>query len=353
MGNTMLVRGYTLVSNLNSFLGTSIHGLEALGSWFNPSQQQSAKPHFQTATGQGFEPHRPPRYAGGDKEFYPLPVNGSPVADPPIIHARIVQILGRAFIAVGRGLVNLRRAFQAQGFVRTFLVELLPPQIQGGLFGRARLQFPADVSMQPFVPAIVLRMAGPTALQINPQGHPPGRQPAQSQQPTYVSKGTAVVAPDGSGQSITFKQSLETLANRGGGRIGQAPQFQDVTAVFVPDRQGFASLSLPVIPPAFEVDGPHFIGGKTPALAPQSACFSGGPPAAARFGQSRPLQDPFETALRSRRAMAPQIQLPQLACSPMSVGQFEPYDFTHHRFAQLAGVTVRPTRLVRHAVDSP
>src|SRR6185295_7406498 len=213
--------------------------------------------------------------------------------------------------------------------------------------------FPADVSMQPFVPAIVLRMAGPTALQINPQGHPPGRQPAQSQQPTHVSKGTAVVAPDGSGQSITFKQSLETLANRGGGRIGQAPQFQHVTAVFVPDRQGFASLSLPVIPPAFEVDGPHFIGGKTPALAPQSACFSGGPPAAARFGQSRPLQDPFETALRSRRAMAPQIQLPQLACSPMSVGQFEPYDFTHHRFAQLAGVTVRPTRLVRHAVDSP
>jgi hypothetical protein len=43
--------------------------------------------------------------------------------------------------------------------MRALLVELLAPEIQSGLFSRGGFQFCADVPMQSFVAAVVLRMA--------------------------------------------------------------------------------------------------------------------------------------------------------------------------------------------------
>ena len=154
-----------------------------------------------------------------------------------------------------------------------FIVKFLPPQIHGLLFGCAGFQLHPDVPMQPFMPAIVLRMARAPALQINAQSHPPGRQPAQSQQPADMAKGVPLSLRMAPGQPVPFKQPFKTLPDRGCPRVGHPPQFQHVAAVFVPHRQWFATLALRVIPPTLEVHRPHLIGRLRPSPAPQPARF--------------------------------------------------------------------------------
>ena len=230
----------------------------------------------------------------------------------------------------------------------TFVVKFLPPQIQGLLFDRARLQLRSNVPMQSFMPPIVLGMSRTTPFQINPQSHPPDRQPAQSQQPSHMGKGAAVVTTDGSRQSMPFKQPLKTVPYRRGPRVGHPPQLQHVTAVFIPHRQRFATTPLHVIPPAFEIHRPHLIGRLRSLSAPQPPRLRRTHSAPTGLGQTRPLQNPLETALRCGRSMLAQIQLPNLARSPIPVRLLESHHLADHSFGQLIGMAPGPARLLRH-----
>jgi len=64
------------------------------------------------------------------------------------------------------------------------------------------LQFQTDIAMQAFVRSVVLGMPGAASLQIDAQGHPPNREPAEPVHRTPTGKGTAIVTADGLRQSI-------------------------------------------------------------------------------------------------------------------------------------------------------
>src|SRR5580704_8640827 len=104
------------------------------------------------------------------------------------------------------------------------------------------LQLQADITMQAFVGSIVLRMAGAPSLQINAQGYPPGRKPAQAVHRTPTGKRAAIVTADGSRQSITLKEAFKTLLHRLAACIVQGAQLQEVATVLIAYRQGFAPL---------------------------------------------------------------------------------------------------------------
>jgi hypothetical protein len=68
------------------------------------------------------------------------------------------------------------------------LVKLLAPQFQAILIDAAQaFQFQTDIAMQAFVRSVVLGMPGAASLQIDAQGYPPSREPAQAvYRVTYV-----------------------------------------------------------------------------------------------------------------------------------------------------------------------
>ena len=333
---------------LASFQRAELRPLEALSGRVKPTQQQPPKIGFQTAIGLGFKPHRPARQACREEQGSSLPLDLPHLVDPAAVHSRIVQIRRCPAIAPGRFLIYLGRTFHPQGLVGAFLVELFPPQIQDGLISRVRLQFQPDVPMQALMPAIVLRMTGPAPFQINAQGHPPGRQPAQTQQRLHLGERDTVVTADGSRQSISLEQPFKALTHGHGAGIRHPPQFQHITAVLIAHGQGFTAPALPVMPPALEVHCPHFIGGLATPLTPQPARCLGRLSPPPFLGESGPFQHPFETALRSRLPVLPQIQLPQLAWSPIPMRQLQPDDLTDHRFDQLIGMARRTPRSFRH-----
>ena len=111
IGNTLLVGGHTFCSGLHSFLRAVLRPQEALGGGIDPSQQQTAEPHFHEPAVRGLEPDRPARQAGGNKQSGRVPAEGSDLIDFPAVQTRVVQIFGRALIAARRVLVNLGRAF--------------------------------------------------------------------------------------------------------------------------------------------------------------------------------------------------------------------------------------------------
>ena len=77
-------------------------------------------------------------------------------------------------------LIKLTRTTHSKGLMGPLLVKLVVPQLQAMLIDPAKtLQLQADIAMQAFVSPIVLRMPQAAALQINAQGHPPGRKPTQ------------------------------------------------------------------------------------------------------------------------------------------------------------------------------
>src|SRR5579863_10048625 len=105
--------------------------------------------------------------------------------------------------------------------------------------------------------AVVLRASWPAPLQINPQRHPPCREPAQPQQPAHLRKGSAIVTANGCRQPMTLKKPLKTSPDCLPARVAHPAQLQKIAAILVPYRQRFAAHALPVIPPALEVHGPH------------------------------------------------------------------------------------------------
>src|SRR5205809_375765 len=99
--------------------------------------------------------------------------------------------------------------------MRSLIIKTLSPQIKGLLIRvPQRFNLAADIPVQPFVCTIVLRVPWPTALQINPQCDPPGREPAQTKQPMDAGKGCPVVAADGLRQTSSLKQAFKTALAR-------------------------------------------------------------------------------------------------------------------------------------------
>src|SRR5579871_3099021 len=348
MGNTMLVKGYTFESGLTSFLRCNVGPLEAVGRWVHPAQQQSPKPDFHSSALQRLQTNRPTSQTRADEQLHGV------VSDPAMVshfargQPRILHVLWTAFIAPDRVLINFRRTFHPQRFVRALVIKLLPPQIQCLLLRGAGFQLQPNVPMHSLVPAVILWMARSASLQINAQGHPPGRQPAQSHHSLHLRKGTAVVTANGSRQSMPLKQPLKTGPHSLGPRIGHPPQLQHIPTVFVPHGQRFAALSLPVIPPAFEVHRPNIIGSLSTATTPKPPRLSRALPTTSRFSQPGSRQHPLKTALRGRLPVLAQIQLPNLARPPITMDLLETNNLTNLCFAQLFGMAVRSARLLCH-----
>ncbi len=344
----MLVKGYTLCLRLTSFQRADIRPLEAAGGWIHPTQQQAAKPHFQSSTRQRLQSHRPSCQTRPDEQFLSVISDRSMVAYFARRHAWIVQIFRTTLIGPTRWFIHFRRTFHCQCFMRPLLIKLLSPHIQSFLLRRGGFEFHTNVPMHPLVPAVVLRMPGPSTLQIDAQCHPPRRQPAQSHHPLHMRKGYSVVTSNGSRQTVLLKQPLKTGLNCLGARVGHPPQFQYIPAMFVPHRQRFTAFALPVIPPAFEIHCPDIIGTLSSTPTPQPPRLTGTLSATTRFGQPHSRQHSLETALRSRFSMLSQIQFSYLPRSPIPMRLLEAYDLADLCFAQLLGMSVWSARLLSH-----
>ena len=110
-----------------------------------------------------------------------------------------------------------------------------------------------------------------TPFQIDPQGHPPRRRPAQAVQGLQLAKGAPLSESDRSGKPC-FQRSAQRPHARLAARIVHRPQLRHVTTELIAYRQGFTPPSLSRSPPALEVHRPHLIGllSSTPAAQPPS-----------------------------------------------------------------------------------
>ena len=349
----MLFLDYSLAFRLTSFQGAASRPLEAFRAPVKPTQLQPSKPHFNFSSSQRLDPHRPAPETATDENFRSFPFDAAMLVDPSAIHPGIGNVFRRSRISTRRALIYFRRAFHAQGFMRALVVKLLPPQIQRRLFRRPGFQLAGNIPVHSFVTTVVLRMARPTAFQINPQGHPPNRQPAQTKERLRVRKGCAVVTADGFGQAILLKQTLKTQTHSFSAGVRQATQLQQITAVFVPHGQRFATLSRRIIPPTLEVHRPDLIGCPASALTPQLPRRRCRPSARPRFRQARPRQHSLETAFRSRRAVHPQIQSPYLARPPIRMQILEAHHLANHFRTQLISMASRSARFFRQPFHPP
>jgi len=346
-----MVSSYRLALWLTSFQGAASRPLEALRDSVNPTQKQASKPRLSFPVGHRFQSHRPTMQTAADKNLRTFPFDFAMLVDFPAIHFRIAQVARTARILPCRPRVNFPRTFHPQRFMRPFVVKFLPPQVQRLLFRRPGFQLAGNIPVHSFMAAIVLRMTRPTAFQINPQGQPPYRQPAQPKECISMRKRRTVITPNGRRHAMLFKQSLKTQPHCLRFGVGQPPQFQNVAAVFIPHGQRLAPFPLRVIPPAFEVHRPNLVGCLRPAFASQRACFARLTPARSRLGHSRPGEYPFETALRGCLSVHPLIQSPNLARPPIWMKPFEPHHLADHLRTQLLRMLVRPARFLRHSLQ--
>jgi hypothetical protein len=344
----MLISDYLFVCRFTSFQRAASRPLEAFRGSINRTQQQTSKPHCDFSLGCGIESHRPTSETSADSDLCSLPIDLAMLVDPPAIHPGISNIFRCAGVHSRRALVNVRRTFHAQRLVGTFTVKLLPPQIQRGLLSGVRLKLLANIPVHSFMPTIVLRMSRSPSFQIDPQSQPPNRKPAQSKKCLRVRKGRTVIAANGSRQPIPLKQPLKTQTHRLGPAVGQSPQLQKITAVFISHRQRFAASTCGIIPPTFEIHGPHLVGRLASALRPQTPSFHRRPPPLARLGHPSPRQHSLETTFRCRATMHPLIQSSNLTRPPIRMQLFEPHHLANHLRTQLLGMAPRPARLFGH-----
>src|SRR5262245_20540103 len=99
--------------------------------------------------------------------------------------------------------------------MRTFVVVLIPEPIEAILLeldvlGRRSCGLGLQRSMHPLVSAVLLRFASLDALVLDPQLHPPYRQPRQSRN-RPAAEGTPVVRPNSYWQPHLGKDSLKAL----------------------------------------------------------------------------------------------------------------------------------------------
>src|SRR5215468_4145557 len=117
-------------------------------------------------------------------------------------------------VGTGGGLVDLRRAFHVQSFVRALVVEDLNEFVEAGLLwqkvgGRRLGGFFLQGEMQALVTTILLGSTGFNALDANAEAKPPDRKFAQVEQGVSGSERYAVVAADVGGQAALLKKPLK------------------------------------------------------------------------------------------------------------------------------------------------
>src|SRR6516225_443972 len=179
------------------------------------AQEQATKPNFQSVLGQGFEANIPSGQRGTEEEVLVIDFDCSFGANSSSAHLWIVQFIRCAFIFSLRRAIELPWTTHPKGFVRPLVVKCLPPQIEAPLIGLPQgFNLPANVAMQPLVRSVVLRMPWPASLQINSQGHPPSRQPAQSKKRIDTGKRRSVITAHCLRQSRSLKHSLESTFAR-------------------------------------------------------------------------------------------------------------------------------------------
>ncbi len=189
---------------------------------------------------------------------------------------------------------------------------------------------------------------------INPQGHPPNRQPAQTKECLGMRKGRAIVAANGFGQAILLKQTLETQPHALRPGVGQPAQLQQISTIFVSHRQRFTPLPRWIVPPTFKVHRPHFIRGLARALSPTAV-----PPRLPAVASRRPSVKPARASIRlkllseARCPVHPQIQRPDLTRAPIGMQLLEPHHLTNHLRTQLLRMPLRPARLLRQPLHAP
>ena len=115
--------------------------------------------------------------------------------------------------ALGR-LVNLRRTFHVQGFVRTLVVEDLDELVEPSLLlqkiGSRRLGgFFFQGQMHALMAAVLLRVPRLNPLDANTEPEPPDRELAQIKQRMRGSEGHAVIAADVGRQAALLKKPLK------------------------------------------------------------------------------------------------------------------------------------------------
>src|SRR6266850_7127482 len=163
-----------------------------------------------------------------------------------------------------------------------------------------------------------------------------------------LAKGAPLSERIASGKPCLFKDPLKGLTHRLAARIVQRSQLQHVAAELIADRQGFTPPTLSKTPPPLEIHCPHLIGYLSSASTAQPPSFQRPLSHTAWFGQTHLLKHPLKTALAWRLPVAPLVQRPNLARSPMSMRQLELHHFAHLCFAQLLGTAARPPRIFLH-----
>src|SRR5262249_802474 len=105
-------------------------------------------------------------------------------------------------------------------------------------------------------------------LQINSQGQPPSRKPAQAQQSSATGKGRAVITANGTRQAVLFEELFKTGSDRFRARVRDRLYLQTVGTEFITHRKRPAALTFPFIPPSFEINRPDLVGFVGLALRP-------------------------------------------------------------------------------------
>src|ERR1700681_215860 len=120
--------------------------------------------------------------------------------------------------------------------------------------------------------------------------------------------------------------------------------------MFITYRQRFAA-SGSISPPTLKIHRPYFVDHRSTAPAAQASRL-GGTTAAASLRESNSLQHSLKCALARHLPMPTQIQLPNLARSPVHMRQLQAHDLAHRFFRQLLGTALGPTRFFHHPLQT-
>src|SRR5690606_19304352 len=210
------------------------------------------------------------------------------------------------------------------------------------------LQFIAYIAVHPLMRTVVLGFSRPPPLQINSEGHPPRRQPAQAQHCCAGRKRRAVVAADRFGKAILFKQPLENGLHGLGLCSRHAAHFQHIAAPLIAHGKRLAPFPIPGVPPALEIHGPHIVWLFRCQTAANPPGFRA-PAPLALFHPAGLLEDSLEGAFRRSFSKLPRIQLADLLWPPLFVRLTQPCDLANDVLAKFLPIAVRLARSVGHA----
>ena len=124
----------------------------------------------------------------------------------------------------------------------------------GGLDGSS-----FEGSVHAFMSAVLLWISRSDALVCDTELEPPNIQPSQAVD-AGRSKGGAVIAANGIGESMLTKQLQKLSVDALGSHVRQCFATQQVTTEVVDNRQGIAVETISGEELAFEIDGPNLVG---------------------------------------------------------------------------------------------